>query len=56
MGLSDEEIDRVLEHRSPDVGYQPWLHTGMALHHETGGSDEGMQKWNEWSSTGSTSR
>jgi RecA-family ATPase len=29
---------------------QWWLHIGMALHHETDGSAEGLETWHEWSS------
>ena len=32
------------------LGREEWLHVGMALHHETGGSDEGLALWDEWSS------
>lgn len=28
-----------------------WLRVGMALHHETDGSDEGCELWREWSAT-----
>jgi len=37
----------------PDIEYPDWIKVGMALHHETGGSDEGLALWDEWSSHGS---
>lgn len=36
----------------PDVGYEEWIQIGMALHHETRGSDSGLALWNEWSARG----
>jgi RecA/RadA recombinase len=44
----------VLTHYSPDAGYQDWLGVGMALHHESQGSDRGLDLWDEWSATGAT--
>ncbi|TRZ99006.1 MAG: hypothetical protein D4R84_02725 [Rhodocyclaceae bacterium] len=35
-----------------DRCYDDWIHVGMALHHETGGSDEGFALFDAWSSTG----
>ncbi|WP_079435702.1 AAA family ATPase [Zoogloea sp. LCSB751] len=34
----------------PDMGREAWLHVGMALHHESGGSEEGLDAWDGWSS------
>lgn len=36
----------------PDADYDEWIKAGMALHHETGGSEAGLALWNEWSSAG----
>lgn len=33
----------------PDITYDEWVEIGMALHHETRGSDAGLALWNEWS-------
>lgn len=44
----------MLEHIDPDEGYSAWLQVLMAIHHETGGSDEGLELADEWSSTGAT--
>lgn len=50
------EADRVREaltHLHPD-GYEHWIRTGMALHHASGGSDEGFAVWHDWSARGET--
>lgn len=33
----------------PSGEYPNWLTVGMALHHETGGSDLGLELWDQWS-------
>ena len=38
--------------RDPDASYDDWLRVGMALHHETCGSNSGLAVWNEWSASG----
>lgn len=52
--LEDWDIDRVatevMPHLDPDCGYNAWLHTGAALHHQFQGSPEGLELWDEWSS------
>jgi hypothetical protein len=35
-----------------DLGYEDWLHVLMAIHHETGGSDHGLELADTWSSKG----
>lgn len=35
-------------------GYQTWLKVGMAIHHQTGGSAEGMKMFIEWSKQAKT--
>src|SRR5690606_16701560 len=42
----------VLRRISPDVGYDNWLKVLMALHTETGGSDDGLKLAIEWSRPG----
>lgn len=42
-----ECLGRLDPARSDDYG--DWLATGMALHHATGGSAEGLDAWREWS-------
>lgn len=36
----------------PDGGYEDWLHCLMAVHHETGGCDEGLDIVDAWSMKG----
>ncbi len=43
------ELRSLLVRRDASCGYDEWIKTGMALHHETGGSDEGLALWDEWS-------
>ena len=35
----------------PSDGRDDWLTVGMALHYESGGSDEGYRMWTDWSQT-----
>lgn len=51
VGMTDEEIKRMLESWDADCDYETWLNVGMAIHHETHG--EGFDLWHEWSATGS---
>lgn len=53
VGLTLQQIADLLDVLDPDMGYKPWTDLGMAIHHETGGSDEGFYIWNQWSSSGS---
>lgn len=43
------ELKSLLARRDPDCGYDEWLRIGMALHHESEGSDEGLGIWDEFS-------
>ena len=45
-------LGAMLDHIDPDSGYEDWLHVLMAIHHETGGSDEGLAFADAWSSQG----
>jgi hypothetical protein len=42
----------ILSLLSADCGYEDWLQTMMAIYHETGGSDEGLNLADSWSSNG----
>jgi len=42
----------VLADFDPDMSYHPWIHVGMALHHEFEGGYEGLELWDEWSAAG----
>jgi hypothetical protein len=42
-------MEAALNAISPDVGYHDWVSIGMAIDAGSGGSDEGVQLWAEWS-------
>jgi len=46
------KIEALLEHISPDRGYDDWIHVLMAVFHESQGSDEGLELADRWSSQG----
>lgn len=50
LGAGFDEIRTLLAGEDPNAAYNEWLEVGMALHHETGGSRDGLLLWNEWSS------
>jgi hypothetical protein len=47
------DLRYLLEHVDADSGYEDWVRVGMAIHHETGGSDTGFAVFDAWSSKGS---
>ena len=50
LNLCCEELrDIVLSIQPPDEGYKIWLNIGMSCHHQTQGSDEGLDIWKEYS-------
>ena len=49
LQASIDEIKEALEYVNPDEGYDRWREVGMALHHQFGGSDEGLEIWDAWS-------
>lgn len=51
-GLTLEQIKQCLGYLNPSCGYFDWLDVGMAVHCETGGSEEGLDIWDAWSSVG----
>ncbi|BDT74874.1 AAA family ATPase [Polynucleobacter sp. KF022] len=46
---NDELRSIVMSIQPPDDGYEFWLKVGMATHHQTRGSDEGLDIWKEYS-------
>jgi hypothetical protein len=48
-GAASDELLALLRQFSPESGYEAWNRVGMALHHETKGSQDGLYIWNEWS-------
>lgn len=50
----DKEIDAYLEHIPADISYEEWTKVGMSLHHEYEGSEDGLERYDQWSSNGET--
>jgi len=50
------KISSAINEIDPDCDYDQWLKIGMAWHHATGGSEEGLKLWNAWSSKASCYR
>tara|TARA_R100001143_G_C3360997_1_gene135675 strand:- start:8652 stop:10568 length:1917 start_codon:yes stop_codon:yes gene_type:complete len=48
-GASLDELRMLLSQQDPDMGRDDWVRVGMAIHHETDGSDAGLALWDEWS-------
>ena len=46
-------LTEALAHIDP-AGYDAWLMVGMALHHASGGADDGLELWDSWSCGGIT--
>lgn len=44
-----EELRELLKNHDPNAGRDVWIRVGAALHHETQGSLEGLNLWDEWS-------
>jgi archaellum biogenesis ATPase FlaH len=51
--LAVKKLTPMLAKLDADLGYEDWLHVGMAIYHETGGSYDGFELFNSWSSNGS---
>jgi hypothetical protein len=47
-------IKALLDHLTPDSGYENWLRCGMAIFHGTDGSSEGLDLFDRWSRKGKT--
>ncbi len=45
------ELRDLLTRRDPSCGYDEWIKIGMALNHESEGSDDGFAIWDEWSAS-----
>ena len=50
LGLAT--IDNYLDKIDPNCPYGQWVKVGMAIHHQTDGSPEGLDAWDHWSSRG----
>lgn len=51
VDITEENIKAMLECIDPDIGYEEWIKTGMAIHHTLSG--DGFELWDEWSAKGS---
>lgn len=51
-GLTVERCKKIISSLDPDCGREEWRNVGMAIHYELGGSAEGLQVWDDWSSKG----
>ena len=47
-----EQIVFAIDNTHVDLEYQDWINVGMAIHHETHGSQEGLKLWSRWSARG----
>jgi hypothetical protein len=52
LGFTLDQVREALGALDPSCGYDDWIKAGMAVHHETDGSDDGFELWHEWSSKG----
>ena len=50
--LSGKECRILIDHLDPDMHHDDWIKVGMALHHNFGSSDEGLEIFDYWSSKG----
>ena len=51
-GIHLSLLRSVLEHLDADCGYGDWFRVAAAVFHETGGSNDGFNLFDEWSRTG----
>lgn len=49
-GAAPDELRTLLMQHDPNMNRDEWIKVGMAIHHETDGSMEGLHLWDEWSS------
>lgn len=51
FALPPDRLRELLETLPPErvESYTPWIETGMAVHHATGGSETGLEIWDAWS-------
>lgn len=49
LGADFAEIRALLQQHDPNDERAEWVRVGMALHHETQGSRDGLLLWDEWS-------
>lgn len=52
LGVDLSRLAKMVNSLDPDCSRDRWRNVGMALHHETEGSEEGFDIWDEWSQKG----
>ncbi len=50
--VKSDQLSSLLQMIDPDIDYDLWLKAGLAIHHETRGSNEGFEIWDAWSAKG----
>ena len=50
MDVALEKLHKWIGTQDPNMDYDPWVKVGMKLHHATGGAEEGLEIWDDWSS------
>lgn len=50
IDVSEQDIAKLLQYIDPNMPYEPWIKTGMAIHHCLAGG--GFELWDSWSSSG----
>src|SRR5690606_41414221 len=48
--IDSSQLGSLLDGLDPDMARDDWYRVGMAIHHETGGSEAGFKLWHDWSS------
>jgi len=48
-GVDLSELETMLRGKNPDCSYDAWIRVGMAVHHATHGSADGLALWDQWS-------
>ncbi len=46
------DVQAMIDGQDPNAGYDDWIKVGMAIHHGTGGSQQGLELWDQWSAKG----
>jgi len=50
MDVALEKLHKWIASQDPNMEYESWYKVGAKLHHATGGAEEGLAIWDDWSS------
>jgi hypothetical protein len=50
MDVALERLHAWIKSQDPNMEYEHWYKVGAKLHHATGGAEEGLEIWDDWSS------